>query len=402
MLNVNLDDNDNRIVRRDKNTEAFFELVKAGLFGHTDTTESTDMFSWDDVDWGEVYRLAEEQSVVGLVAAGIDTVNGSWLKVHGSPLVPQKWALQFIGQTLQIEQRNKVMNAFVAELIEKLRRDDIYAILVKGQGVAQCYDKPLWRSSGDVDLLLSDDNYRKAKEYLLPKASFVEDEEVHKKHLAMTIGEWTVELHGSLRCGFSSKIDKELNKIYNDAFYGGNVRSWLNGNVQVFLLGKENDVLYVFAHFINHFYKGGVGLRQICDWCRLLWTYKDSLNHGHLESWIRKAGLISEWKAFGALAIDYLGFPKDSMPLLNDNANANDNLNANLKRKADRIMDFILKSGNMGHNRDSGFKENGSYLKRKVRSFGQRMGDLANHIMIFPIDTLRFFPSIVLNGIRQK
>ena len=88
------------------------------------------------------------------------------------------------------------------------------------------------------------------------------------------------------------------------------------------------------------------------------------------------------------------------MPLLNDNAN--DNLDANLKRKADRIMDFILKSGNMGHNRDSGFKENGSYLKRKVRSFGQRMGDLANHIMIFPIDTLRFFPSIVLNGIRQK
>ena len=40
-------------------------------------------------------------------------VHGSRFKVQGSPLVPQEWALQFIGQTLQIEQRNQAMNEFV-------------------------------------------------------------------------------------------------------------------------------------------------------------------------------------------------------------------------------------------------------------------------------------------------
>ena len=170
------------------------------------------------------------------------------------------------------------------------------------------------------------------------------------------------------------------------------MRSWQNGNVQVLMLGRENDVLYVFVHFINHFYKGGVGLRQICDWCRLIYTYRDSLNYGLLESRIKHMGLLSEWKAFGVLAIEYLGFQKDSMPLLDDNAN--------LKRKADKIMDFILKTGNMGHNRES--KGSSSYLNRKANSFVQRLGDLANHLTIFPIDTLRFFPSIILNGIRQK
>lgn len=40
----------------------------------------------------------------------------------------------------------------------------------------------------------------------------------------------------------------------------------------------EEDVVYVFAHILQHFFKGGIGLRQICDWCRLLYTYRDSLN----------------------------------------------------------------------------------------------------------------------------
>lgn len=56
--------------------------------------------------------------------------------------------LQWIGEVQVIEQRNKAMNQFVAELIEKLRKADIYALLVKGQGIAQCYEKPLWRCSG--------------------------------------------------------------------------------------------------------------------------------------------------------------------------------------------------------------------------------------------------------------
>ena len=86
------------------------------------------------------------------------------------------------------------MNAFIAELIDKLRKADIYALLVKGQGIAQCYEKPLWRCSGDVDLLLSADNYEKAKTVLMPIASEVETEYEGISHLGMTIDEWVVEL----------------------------------------------------------------------------------------------------------------------------------------------------------------------------------------------------------------
>jgi len=204
-----------------------------------------------------------------------------------------------------------------------------------------------------------------------------------------------VELHGTLKSGLSSNVENELDRLQEDTFYGGQVRSWMNGQTQIFLLKAENDAFYVFTHILQHFYKEGVGLRQLCDWCRLMWTYKDSLNYGLLEQRIKRAGLMSEWKAFGALAIEYLGFPKDSMPLLNVD------VKANLKRKADRIMEFILKSGNMGHNRDMSHFSKYPYLIRKCVSMGRRIGDLVNHARIFPLDSLRFFPRIMFNGVRS-
>ena len=143
-----------------KDSDEFLELVRAGLFSEN---HARILAHGTVVNWETVFRLAEEQSVIGLVAAGIDT-----LPLSERP--PQGVALQFVGSVLQLEQRNKAMNEFVACLIEELRNADCYAVLVKGQGVAQCYERPLWRACGDVDLLLSRDNYKKAKTILASRA----------------------------------------------------------------------------------------------------------------------------------------------------------------------------------------------------------------------------------------
>ena len=367
------------------NTEILLELIRGGLWG----TEVS-LSNCEDIDYSSVMQLAEEQSVLGLVTAGLERVE--------DVKIPQQWSLQFIGSTLQLEQRNKSMNAFVALLISKMRAAGIYTLLVKGQAIAQCYEKPLWRACGDVDLFLSEENYAKAKELLVPLASSVEEEYVREKHLGLTIDGWVVELHGHLYSGLSSRVERELDKLQEDTFYGGQVRSWMNGQTQIFLLKAENDVFYVFTHILQHFYKEGVGLRQVCDWCRLLYTYRDSLNYGLLEQRIKRAGLMSEWKAFGALAIEYLGFPKGSMPLLDVRSKKED---VRWRKKADRIMEFILKSGNMGHNRDMSHFNKYPYLIRKCVSMGRRISDLINHARIFPLDSLRFFPYIMFNGVRS-
>lgn len=370
---------------RQNDIEAFFALLKGGLW-----ESEVQLLPFGNVDYQAIMRLAEEQSVVGLITAGLEHVR--------DVKVPQSQLLQFIGQSLQLEQRNKAMNFFIESLIEKLRQSNIYTLLVKGQGVAQNYERPLWRTCGDVDLFLNDVNYNKAKQLLTPLASEVEKESVVSKHLGMTIDGWIVELHGTLYVGMPNNINRILEDIQRDTFYGGNVRSWVNNGTHVFLLGKENDVLYVFIHFLNHFYKGGIGLRQICDWCRLLWTFRESLDLQKLESQINYAGLMSEWKAFGAFAVEYLGMPVAAVPLLDVRSLKE---NGRMKRKAERIKDFILMSGNFGHNRDMSYYSKYPYIIRKCYSMGRRIGDLCRHARIFPLDSLRFSWSIMLNGIKS-
>jgi hypothetical protein len=370
--------------------DAFFLLVRAGLFGRT---EDMERILSDGVDWPEVYQIAREQSMLGLVAEGIEVIQGESHKGRGTQLVPHKWTVKFGSSALRLEQFNLDMNKFIARLFHKMRKQNCFPILLKGQGLAMNYEKPLRRSCGDIDILLTGDDYQKAKDFLLPYASFSEPENVHKMHLAMKIDNFEVELHGTLRCGFSARVDKELDKICRETSQGGTAMVWKNGKVEVPLLGLEDNVFYVFSHILNHFYKSGIGIKQICDLCRLLWASSDSLNLTVLEARLRGLRLMSEWRAFARYSVEYLGMPEQAMPFFSGEEKWG--------RKARRIHSFILKTGNMGKNR----KVNDSapsYLRRKLKSSVQRTSDLANHLMIFPLDTLRFLPSIFLNGIRQK
>ena len=348
---------------RDNTIEAFFALLRAGLWSDVNQEIRID----GTTDWNEVYQLAQEQSVQGLVLQGIETAQGSWLKVHGLPLVPKILLLQWIGEVQVIEQRNKEMNLFIAELLESMRKMGIYTLLVKGQGIAQCYEKPQWRTPGDIDFFLSDTNYEKAKSFLKPLANDGKPERLYSKEIGFYVNSWLIELHGTLHTGLSTRVDKSIDAVQRDVFYAGNVRSWYNGNTQVFLPAADEDVFLVFTHFVKHFYKeGGVTLRQMCDWCRLLYRYRGELDLRILESRIKRAGLMSEWKAFGELAVNYLGMPMEAMPLYSKDEK--------WSRKAEKIVDFILKGGEWRKFQDT-----------------YRVGQ------IFPMSTLRFLPGIILN-----
>ena len=369
----------------DKNQQQFFELVRAGLFPGREARITAHGVA---VDWSEIYRLAEEQSVVGLVAAGIESL-------PSSERPPQQVVLQFVGSTLQMEQRNKAMNAFVADLIERLRKSDIYAILVKGQGIAQCYERPLWRSSGDVDLLLSEDNYKKAKELLMPLATDVETEYTHFKHLGMTIDGWVVELHGTLHSRLSARIDRMIDSVQGDVFYGGQVgsvefKSSNGSRVQVFLPAPDCDVIFLFTHILHHYFFEGIGLRQFCDLCRFLWTYREELNVTLLEKRLREMRLMSEWKTFAAFAVDYLGMSAEVMPLYS--------ADKKWKRKGDQMCKFVMKVGNFGHNERRDFTGM-PYLKRKFISFWGRLSDMLRHFSVFPLDSIRFFGGVLRSGL---
>lgn len=363
-----------------KDVQTFVALVRAGLW-----EQDVQLASFGQIDFREVYQLAEEQSVIGLVAAGIEHVKD--LKVL------QESALTFVGSALQLEQRNLEMNDFIAQLIKQLSNQDIYTLLVKGQGIAQCYERPLWRASGDVDLLLSEGNYQKAKNYLLPLSSSTEPEYKSSKHLGMTINSINVELHGSLRCGLWRKVERTLDEAQKEIFFGGRVRSWMNGCTQVFLPRADEDAVYVFVHIIQHFFKGGIGLRQVCDWCRLLWTYRNSINNELLESRICQMGLMTEWKTFAALAVNLLGMQAEAMPLY-DSA-------VIWKRKSLKVLASMIETGNFGHNRDDSFRYLGTPIRRKYKMYLRVTSDAIKQFKIFPLDSIKVWWLMMIGGMKS-
>ena len=140
---------------------------------------------------------------------------------------------------------------------------------------------------------------------------------------------------------------------------------------------------------------------------------------------LREMGIVSEWKAFGAFAVEYLGLPLSVYRLLlleddvnpletcgtSEQARANDNENVNLKpetwnlkpslrRKARRICRVVMEAGNFGHNKDNSYRSKYPKLVEKSITFFRRLGEYARLIAIFPMDAPRFFVTYV--GRRTK
>lgn len=373
-------------MKKKNNIDTFLELVRAGLWADTSVHDSWFMVhDSEKVNWDEVYQLAEEQSLVGVVLAGIE---------HSYIKPPQELLLQWIGEVQMLEQQNKTMNQFIGDLIEKMRKADIYTLLVKGQGIAQCYERPLWRCCGDVDLFLSASNYDRAKALFSNLASHIDTERSYNKHLAFEINDWEVELHGSLRCSLWNSVNRILGEIQKEILYNGAVRSWMNGQTQVFIPDANEDVVYVFTHILNHFFRGGIGLRQICDWCRLLWTFKDRLDYGLLESRIRKMGVMTEWKTFATLAVDHLGMPVEAMPFYSDAKS--------WSHKANEILSYIIETGNFGHNIDVNYQSELPAFSRKIVTLWRSIKTSIRLMCVFPFDSIRSLFSFMFLRLRNS
>ena len=359
--------------------QVFFSLLSSGLW-----ERPVQLSNWTDAVADKVFHLAEEQSVVGLVAAGLEHVE--------ERKVSKQQALPFMKYVFSMEGRNVEMNRFIAVLFDQLRDEGIDALLVKGQGIAQCYERPMWRSAGDVDLLLDADNYEKAKSYLIPRASHVEKEYKDRLHLGMTIDSWSVELHGSLRNYRLGRVNECIDEAQEDTFRHGQTRVWMNEGSAIALPAVDNDIVFVFTHILQHFFEAGIGLRQICDWCRLLWTYRDEIDHELLAKRLSRVRLQSEWEVLSSLAVNYLGMQSDVIPLYRKSAI--------LDRKADRLMAHILRTGNFGHNRDYSYARKSPYLVRKLISFWKNTQNAFYRFLIFPLDTLAFYTRDVIYSLR--
>ena len=360
----------NRNRRVGQQTEnQFFALLRSGLWN--EVPERVPFAG--GTDWEALYRLSFEQTVVPLVTDGINRLPREFLPAEPERMDP------FLGDMMATAKRNRILDAFIPRMFAALR--GISVILVKGQSLAQDYPDPERRQPGDIDLLLMPESYEAAKAVLLPKATKVLEEQAETWHQGMRFHSVEVEIHGSIGTLMSRKLDRQLAALLEEQFDGRTFPTVTIGGAEIPVPEADFNAVYVFVHFLQHYWSGGVGLRQLVDWMTFVSVHKRDIHPVILEKRLEQLGLLNLWKVFTGFVQEYLGCPAEKLPLA---------AKPDAKKDA-RIWKYIRRCGNFGKNQDRTRKEE-SYLVRKVHSFWRLVvADRLRHFPVFPKESLRFF-----------
>lgn len=242
-----------------KNTaeEAFFKLIRLAIGsckdGHVELEAE---------DWNRIYELAQKQALAAIVLDGV-----TCLPVSEKP--PMDLVLKWIGLVQKIEMQNRRLNKLVVMVADKFRQEQMGCILLKGQGLASLYPKPLHRMPGDIDLWMTDDRRRLVK-YVRQRCPGVE---VVYHHIDFPVlKDVELELHFTPSWMNCWRRNRKLQRIFKE---------WLPmqlihqiklpevvGTVAVPTL--EMNRIYVLLHIYRHLFDEGIGLRQLLDYYFIL------------------------------------------------------------------------------------------------------------------------------------
>jgi hypothetical protein len=328
-----------------------------------------------ETKWGDIYRLAQQQTVAALI---YDALASLPAEQQPEPAFLRQWYVHLI----KVEQSHKLLNQRLAEVTTLLRSEEIRSVLLKGQGVAQNYPNPARRQCGDIDLYIGKENYKKACDIAQKWDSAQEVERDDTKHYSFHWRGVTIELH---------RIALFLRKFQHWTEYhlmGDKLRRWSIDGTEVLLPPVNFDALYIFNHAYSHFILGGIGLRQLCDWALYLHTFANEIDRQQLKHDLDSFGLMRVWQIFGHIAVSYLGLVENEMPFYTDR----------YKKRAEKVLGYILKDGNFGHHSSSS-KPSKNFLKRKLCTLLRILQRAWRLLSLFPKDTITYLISFIPNGI---
>lgn len=351
----------------------FLELLRAGLWGVAADPEN---FKPDSVDWKAVLRVAKEQTMLAVVADGIETLPKElW--------PPKEVMMKMAMMRLKIEQTHVLLNSTIAQIVRALDAQGVPSVLLKGQGIAQNYFRPESRTCGDIDLYTGYGGYQKAFEII----EGLHEGRAHKEaaecehHLHTSLNGVEVEIHRLASFLHGKRMNANFQKWTQesmDALFGTDrLAVWDNGGTPVALAPATYNAFFILHHAVRHMTTEGVGFRQICDWTMLLHKCHAQVDVELLGRKLKELHMERIWQEFGRLAVGFLGLPASELPLAPADLTPS--------RKTHELLQHIFISGNFGR-----FDANGRdhsevpYLLRKWRSFTFQSRRLLKLFGLFP------------------
>ena len=263
-------------------------------------------------------------------------------------------------------------------------------MLLKGQGISKYYPIPELRQCGDIDIYVEQENFEKACD-VIGAMSTPEDHQgdiPSLKHYHTRIGHAFIEIHRYTDVYWPKRYDRVYQEISDAGMHSDPVPLDFGG-VPVLSPSVDFNVFFIFNHFWHHFIADGVGLRQMCDWVRLLHVNHGKINLDYLSDVLCKMKLMKEWQVFGYIAVNTLGLPADEMPFYDPK----------YKKVAEKVLELIMLEGNFGKENMKGYKRPKGYVAGKWYSFKKRFGRNFRVLRIFPKESMRHMAKVIFVGL---
>ena len=168
-----------------------FTLLRLGLAITTTGEKNLSDFIVLTADkWGRIGDLARKQGVLGIMLDGVDKLEATRFGPTRELTAAQK--LEWIGEVLQIEQRNRQQIVVMNDLAGKWKQQGCRVMVMKGQANAVFYPKSEHRNPGDIDCYLFE-NYARGNDIARQEGANV-DESWYKHSVINYKGE-TFENH---------------------------------------------------------------------------------------------------------------------------------------------------------------------------------------------------------------
>lgn len=287
--------------------QALLELLKASLFG-------VDPVFPEGVDWDAVLQEAKDQTVVALAA----------------PAVPKEEAAKWQVPVAQNKMRFFQILDEQTKLVKLFNDASIPMVILKGCAAAQYYPVPMQRTMGDIDFIVSPEQFDEACQIMDNNGYLYICDHRDDRDYCYIKGGIVFELHHR----YSDKdwdieplIIKGISSAETHEMYG---KTYL-------AMPSDTNGLILLDHIRHHLYRG-LGIRQIIDWMMYLHSIQnDDKWESRFLPFVEDAGL--EKLAVTVTKMCYLWFGLPDR--LNWCENADDSL-------VQELLEDVFDSGNFG------------------------------------------------------
>ena len=252
-----------------KQQKIFFDFLRFCIGSAKEIPDSL-----KEVDWKELYAIAQKQALLGVLFHGIRQLP--------KELAPeQKLLMQWMVMAEQIRKQNIRLFQDSVKVCQNFENEGFANCILKGQGNALLYPDPYMRTPGDIDIYLSGGR-RKIMKYV---DQVCPNQVMRYHHVDFPVMKTAIEVHFTPSYIFCPIHNRRMQKWFEEVMgeQCNHRVSLPDGYGEIHVPQVSFNVIYILSHLYRHIFTEGIGLRQlldyyyvVCDFCKV---YQISSNH---------------------------------------------------------------------------------------------------------------------------